>query len=885
MKWNLPGLRIGFALALGISVNVRSADPLTRVANLTLTNLPPAPPVYGFTASNAFPGVSLITPIALATPLGETNRLFILERAGRLVAITNLAAPNRTLVMDLSSRVDSGCENGALGFAFHPGFATNRYFYIFYSTWAMTSSIGLHQRISRFEMTATNANVALTNTELPLLTQFDEACNHNGGCLQFGPDGYLYASLGDEGDQNDFYNNSQRIDKDFFSGILRLDVDKRATNLAPTTHPALMGATNYFIPAGNPFVGATQLNGAAIDTNKLRAEFWAVGLRNPWRFSFDPETGVLYCGDVGGGSREEVDVIVRGGNYGWAYREASLNGPKVGQTPPGFTSLLPINEYDHGSTTNQGNCITGGLVYRGSRIAQLTGRYVFCDYETGHFWALTPDGTNAVAKQHLFSDAGIASFGTDPRNGDVLVCDIGESQVKRLLYNTNQVSGQTLPATLADTGVFTNLTNLSPAPGIAGYDLNLPFWSDNALKSRWFSVPNTNLTITFSREGNWSFPTGTVWIKHFELELTNGVPASRKRLETRLLIKNAGGGYGITYRWGSSLTNASLVPEEGLDEAFVINEGGGILRTQVWHYPGRVECLRCHTAAGGFALGFNSAQLNRNFDYAGTMTNQIAALSHAGYFNTNVTGIHTLSALVHPTNQLASLEARARSYLAANCVQCHQPAGTAQALWDARITTRTADAGLVDGALINSGGDTNSRVLAPGDIANSVLLARISLRGVGQMPPLASTLVDTQGVALLAAWITNDLPAFQTFADWQIAWFGSTNSPAAAASADPDGDGLPNRLETLVGTNPTNALDAWKISITLSNSQPRIQFPQIANRGFEVQRAVNLSGSPWTPLDVPENAPFFMKSNRTASVPDSNPVDSTRFYRVRVFEP
>src|SRR5262249_23157219 len=149
-------------------------------------------------------------------------------------------------------------------------------------------------------------------------------------------------------------------------------------------------------------------------------------------------------------------------------------------------------------------------------------------------------------------------------------------------------NGTPLPPTLADTGAFTNLMTLTsafdpllPAVGIVPYDINVPFWSDNAAKSRWFSVPNTSLTIGFNTHGNWSLPTGTVWIKHFNLELTNGVPSSTRRVETRLLVKNAGGIYGAVYRWGNSATNATLVSENGLDEPFAINDGG-ILRTQIW---------------------------------------------------------------------------------------------------------------------------------------------------------------------------------------------------------------------------------------------------------------------------------------------------------------
>jgi uncharacterized repeat protein (TIGR03806 family) len=851
-----------------------------RVANSTL-QMPQNPATYGYAFSNAFPGVSFSAPIAITTPAGETNRLFILERAGRVAVVTNLAAPNRTIFMDITNRVTAGCEEGLLGMAFHPNYAANGYFYLFYSVNTNTSSSGLHQRISRFQVSPGNPNQGMTNSELPLITQRDEACNHNGGDLHFGPDGYLYISLGDEGNQNDTFTNSQTIDRDFFSGILRIDVDKLPGNLDPKPHPALMNATNYFIPADNPFVGATMLNGTNINTNTLRAEFWAIGLRNPWRFSFDTN-GVLYCGDVGGGAREEVNVIIKGGNYGWVWREGTLAGP-VGsrQGAPGFSYRMPIAQYDHGTATNQGNSITGGLIYRGDRISQLTGKYIFADYASANVWALTPNGTNAVPFTKLTNFNNIVSFGIDPRNGDVLAANL--SSVQRLIYNTNITSGSALPATLTNAGVFTNLATLTPHAGIVPYEINVPFWSDNAKKSRWFSIPNTNLDIAFNRTNNWGFPTGAVWIKHFDLELTNGVPASAKRLETRLLVKNSDGVYGVTYRWGSSTTNAALVSEEGMDEAFTINDGG-TMRTQVWHYPSRSECLTCHTPQAGFALGFNTAQLNRDFDYSAISDNQIRALNHVGYFSNTVSNLHTLPALAHATNSAVSTEYRVRSYLAANCAQCHQPGGTAVGNWDARILNPLSAVGIVNGTLANNLGDTNNRVIVPNDLAHSVLLTRISTNGNLRMPPLASTLIDTQSVNLVSSWITNGLANYQTFAQWQLTNFGSTNAPLTGANQDFDGDGSVNQQEYLLGTGPTNANDFWNISATTSNGFAQIQFDQIANRGFEVQVMTNLQPLIWNPLDVPANRPLFSATNFPASVPDL--VDgNSKFYRVRVFEP
>ena len=489
----------------------------------------------------------------------------------------------------------------------------------------------------------------------------------------------------------------------------------------------------------------------------------------------------------------------------------------------------------------------------------------------------------------MFADAGITAFGVDPSNGDILYCDAqggNNSIIKRIVYNTT-FTGTPIPTNLTATGVFTNLATLGVAPGIVGYDLNVPFWSDNAIKTRWFSVPNTNLDMTFNPDGNWSFPTGTVWIKHFELEITNGIPASRRRLETRLLISNPNGGYGITYRWTTPPTNALLVAEAGQDETITTyNSNGTVADSQVWRYPSRVECLVCHTAGAGFALGFNTPQLNRDFSYDGGTSNQIVALSLASYFSNTVSNRHLLPALAHPTDATVSHEYRVRSYLTANCVQCHQPNGAAQALWDARISTSGPQNGIINGPLINNSGDPANRVIAPGSLANSILYQRIANLGPGHMPPLATSVVNTQAVALLAAWITNDLPSYVSYPSWQSNYFGSTNAANATQLADPDSDGAKNYLEYLTGTIPTNATSAWKISVASSNQQVQVIIPQVANRATEVQTTTNLLNvNSWMPLDVPVNAPFFPASNRTHIVSEPSTNQPPKFYRVRVYEP
>lgn len=383
----------------------------------------------GYSVVPAFPNLPFNSPVCIASPPGETNRLFVLEKTGAIVVITNLAAPNRTVFMSVASHLDVRGECGLLGITFHPNFSSNGYFYLFYTP--LTPNGNRYDRVSRFSTDPTDPNAGLIASEQILISQPDLASNHQGADIHFGPDGYLYIPVGDEGGANDAFGNSQRIAHDFFSGILRIDVDKRPGNLEPNPHAAI--TTNYLVPADNPFVGATSFNGRAVDPTKVRTEFWAVGLRNPWRITFDEQTGDLYCGDVGQDSREEVDIIVKGGNYGWNYREGTIARPGSSAAPAGFSGTNPILDYSHGTGTNRGDCVIGGSVYHGQKLSQLAGAYVFADYISGNIWALTYTGTLPVKRSVLAIESGIVAFGKDPRDGEILMASITGKSIRKLI--------------------------------------------------------------------------------------------------------------------------------------------------------------------------------------------------------------------------------------------------------------------------------------------------------------------------------------------------------------------------------------------------------------------------------------------------------------------
>ena len=780
-----------------------SVGQLTRVANTTL-RFPSEPPVpsTNFVLNDLLPSIQFNKPVAVVSPPGETNQLFIVERVGRILFISDLANPNPQLFLDITSRVTASDwvnnrrTEGLSSLAFHPNYKQNGRFFVTYNTLTTTSQgTGHHNRLSEFRA-SDDHKTGLPNSEIPYITQYDEGDGHNINDVHFGPDGYLYVASGDEGDggTGDDFNNAQKIDKDFFSAIMRIDVDKKPGNLPPNAHPA--NSDNYSVPSDNPFVGAESFNGKPVDKFKIHDEFWAVGLRNPWRFSFDPLTGEIYEGDVGQHGREEINHIVRGGNYGWSFKEGTLNGPK-GPVPAGVNVIPPIWEYSTGFGPDWGFSVTGGVVYRGSRFPALYGKLVFADYVSGNVWTINVDSNPTSNAVWMMKRTGIAGFGYDPRNGDVLLVDHDAGKILAL-----QATGGTpgsYPATLAESGIFSDLNSLQPNPGIFGYDVNLPFWSDGALKSRWFSIPDLQKKIQFSPEGNWTFPVGATWIKHFDLETRKGDRTSTKRVETRVLVNGTKGYYGLTYKWDDSGSNAILVPENGDRKDFQVTDETGT-HTQTWIFPSRSECMSCHTPLSGLALGFNTSQLNRARSYGQQTTNQIGALSQAGFFENAPQDLIGLRTLASVSDESVSRTYRVKSYLAANCVYCHQPGGSALSSWDARLLTPLSLANIINGKLANNSGDPNNKVIVPGDTTHSSLLQRMSVRGPNQMPPLGSTVIDREAANLLTAWIRDELPNYETYDQWAARTFSGQSGMDTTPNGDPDSDGASNYSEYLVST-------------------------------------------------------------------------------------
>lgn len=746
MHWlKQAGFGFGAAGVFAALTQLAQGQPANGTETRPLLALPLDPPLSEYTFVPVFPGMRFAEPVALASPPGETNRLFVVERGGRIMVIPDLADPTTEVFLDLSNRVTTAyLELGLLGLAFHPGYATNRTFFVYYTTVATRSADldgGLHNRLSRFQTSAENPNRALPDSEAVLLSQPDDSDQHNAGDLQFGSDGYLYVSLGADGPPlSRRPPNPQALDSDFFGCILRIDVDRRPGSLAPNAHPSV--TTNYAIPPDNPFIGVTSYQGLPLDPTRVRTEIFAHGFRNPWRMSFDSLNGRLYVGDVGGTVTEEINVVTSGGNYGWPYFEGTERRPEAMDPPAGFQSIPPWLVLPRGFGTNEGNAVIGGIVYRGGRLPGVEGHYIFGDNVNGHVSAVPADDSPPTARRWLTTDRGLSAFGRDPRNGDVLLVNVHDGQIKRLEHREPS-SAEPFPSTLVEVGAFSDLATLTPRAELIPYTINVPFWSDQAIKTRWFCLPEGAPPLGFNATNQWSLPAGTVWVKHFELELTNGVPSSRRRLETRFLVRTAEGAYGVTYRWGESLSNATLVPAHGRDEPFLVFDSGTV-RTQVWRYPGRLECLTCHTRGGGFALAFNTAQLNCDAPAPHQAENQLSLWRRLGYLALAADADPLdWPVLAHHSDTNYSIGYRARSYLAANCAHCHQPgaAYTVGANWDARPATPLAQANLL------------GRIVVPQAPFESTLLLRLENIKTMRMPPLATDLRNADAISLVIDWM------------------------------------------------------------------------------------------------------------------------------------
>jgi uncharacterized repeat protein (TIGR03806 family) len=317
------------------------------------------------------------------------------------------------------------------------------------------------------------------------------------------------------------------------------------------------------------------------------------------------------------------------------------------------------------------------------------------------------------------------------------------------------LAGGKVPLLLSQTGAFSDTRNLVPSGGLIPYDIVVPFWSDGAAKSRWVAIPNAK--IAYSPTGDWTFPRGTVFVKTFELPTDAANPVAKRRLETRLLVcDSAGGVYGVVYKWRPDLSDADLLMTSQTEE-IPVKTATGEVRRQTWYYPSRPDCLACHNAHTSGVLGVKARQMNRAFTYpSGVTDNELRAWNHAGLFTPKVNDadLAKLPTLAAADDVTRSVQDRARSYLDANCAQCHRPGGTV-AYFDARYDTPLEKQELIDGPILINQGIDRPRVISPHDIWRSIVYMRVNTVDDIKMPPIARETIDQKGVKLLHDWITS----------------------------------------------------------------------------------------------------------------------------------
>ena len=702
-----------------------AATQVTRMVNVNPLASPPGPPIvfgvrpgnatclaaarpslgnYAFSATSPSLFLSTDRRTGLKQIPGNSNFWFVADRAGILIRFANQPTVNTSAqALNIADRVAIDGERGLLGFAFSPYFASDGTVFVSYVT-------GTHSRISKF----TSSNGGQTFADSPMQEEviFEQVqinSNHNGGDLHFGPDDYLYLSLGDDNTRA----LSQNLN-DLRGSLIRIDPfnnDALPVNASTTVR-------NYAIPADNPFV----------NTPGVMPEIFAFGFRNPWRFSIDRVTGDVWLGDVGEADREEIDLVEPGKNYGWPHKEGTLC---YNTTPCDSTDWIdPVVEYSR----SEGISVIAGYVYRGSALPELSGKLIFSEWSSGVVWALDFDPLTGEGSRVAIGNVGtfsVVSWGQD-NAGEIYAV---ANDHPRLVAAGG--SPQVFPQKLSETGCVSVADPRQKVTGMIPYSVNMPLWSDAALKHRWLALPD-NSYISVAADGHWNLPIGSVLVKEF---VVDGILA-----ETRLMMRHDDGNWaGYSYKWNAAGTDADLVLAGS-----TVDTG-----SRIWQIPSATQCFQCHTDAAAQTLGMETAQLNRNFEYLGAgEANQITALTGLSLLTANPGNPNSLPALSQP-DDASSDERHARDYLHVQCAHCHRP-GSVVDRFDLRWQTSFANTGLCNVAPQSGDlGVPGALLLKPGLASESLVSLRMHTRGNGQMPKIGSNQVDALGVAWVDNWINS----------------------------------------------------------------------------------------------------------------------------------
>ncbi len=739
---------------------------------------PDPPPPYR--VKRLYPNLKLSYPIAV-THQPDSDRLLLITQPSAYAptAIVRMKDEPKTAETEKLLEYDGV----AYDIKFHPTFKSNGYVYIGMNGPSSAPSGAKKTRVLRYTMERTPPYKLDPKTETLIIEWPSDG--HNGGALAFGTDGMLYATSGDGTSDSDTHIVGQDLSK-LTAKVLRLDVDHTDKGKA------------YSVPKDNPFLGIKD----------ARPETWAYGLRNPWRMTVDERTGHLWVGNNGQDLWEQAYLLQKGANYGWSVMEGSH--PFYLHRKPGPTPFSkPTVEHPH----SEARSLTGGIVYYGAKYPELQGAYLYGDYSTGKIWGVRHDGERVVWHKELASTRlQITGFGTDS-HGEVLITDhrgAGEGGLYTLEAMPKDTLPSTFPRKLSESGLFRSVKEHIMEPALIPYSVNAPLWSDGAHKERWIALPDADWHIDLPVQRGWSFPDKTVLVKSFALEMEEGNLASRRWIETRFLTNQKGEWFGYSYQWNDEQTDGVLVDAKGLDREYSVRQKATAdkpagFRKQLWHYPSHTECMVCHSRAANFVLGLTDLQMNKVHDYGGVRDNQLRVLEHLGVLRVNwmeetknalrdeakakgmtdkqikdylakhtatrsqrepaVSTLLTTSPekyrrLVDPYDPKLDVNLRARSYLHANCAQCHVEAGGGNAQMELEFTTKLSKTRLVDvKPLHDTFGLADARLVAPGHPERSVLLQRIRHRGPGHMPPLATSEVDRAAVQVLHDWIKQMPPA------------------------------------------------------------------------------------------------------------------------------
>jgi uncharacterized repeat protein (TIGR03806 family) len=731
----------------------------------------PEPPTP-YISQRVFERLAFNHPVEMTFVPG-TNRLLVVELMGKVLTFPKDPQVGRTdLMLDLAQHVKGFYR--AYGLTFHPQFAQNGYCYISY---VLEPKQPEGTRVSRFKVLPGDPPRIDPASEEILISW--RSGGHNGGSLQFGPDGFLYISAGDGGDSfpPDGLNSGQDL-SNLLATVMRIDVDH-----ADPGRP-------YRVPADNPFV----------DMAGVRPEIWAYGFRNPWKMSFHPDDGSLWVGDVGWELWELVYRVERGGNYGWSVMEGRQ--PVQGERKRGPTPILPPTvEHSH----TEARSISGGYTYGNrSRLPELAGAWIYGDYVTGKVWGVRHNGREVTwLKELVDTPLFIVGFGNDSSGEVYLVCH-ETGVIHRLAPNPAAESNQEFPTKLSQTGLFASLKEHRPAAGVIPYSVNAEPWSDGLMAERFVAVPGLEKLGVYQTEnvqvgyikGAWKFPRDSVLVKTLSLPPSADGSRPAKRLETQLLHLDGDTWRGYAYVWNEEQTDAELAPAEGTDVKLAIES-----HSQTWHVASRTECILCHTTRAGTVHGFNPSQLNRLHDYGRGPADQLQTLTHIGLFEQ--TPDFDARPPANPYDETARLEARARSYLHLNCAHCHRRGGGGTAFIDLRGEIPLAKTNLLTRPTQGTFGIHGAQVIFPGRPEHSVLYYRLSKLGRGRMPYFGSSIVDERGVRLVHDWISQlDRPTDATAAEAaaSVAQLSQREKQLAARLTSASGGELTGSIDQLLGS-------------------------------------------------------------------------------------